>query len=99
MDEKVEDIGPIEFKKVEEVKKTPYPLLKGFEWHALDLTKSTEVDALYKLLSDHYVEDDDNMFRFNYSRDFLKWALMPPGFRQDWHLAVESQKQKSLWLV
>jgi len=25
------------------------------------------------LLYDNYVEDDDNMFRFDYSVDFLRW--------------------------
>ena len=25
-------------------------------------------------------EDDDAMFRFDYSIDFLKWALCPPGY-------------------
>lgn len=43
---------------------------------------------MYDLLALHYVEDDDNMFRFNYSREFLEWALQPPGFRPDWHLGV-----------
>ena len=38
-----------------------------------------EALALYKLLTKHYVEDDDNMFRFDYSIPFLRWALMPPG--------------------
>jgi len=32
-----------------------------------------QVDEVYKLLSENYVEDDDNMFRFDYSRDFLRW--------------------------
>jgi glycylpeptide N-tetradecanoyltransferase len=30
-------------------------------------------------LNENYVEDDDNMFRFDYSPDFLRWALQPPG--------------------
>lgn len=34
---------------------------------------------MYKLLTKNYVEDDDNMFRFDYSIDFLRWALTPPG--------------------
>ncbi len=28
---------------------------------------------MYVLLNENYVEDDDNMFRFDYSADFLKW--------------------------
>jgi glycylpeptide N-tetradecanoyltransferase len=30
------------------------------------------------LLTNNYVEDDDAMFRFDYSVPFLRWALMPP---------------------
>lgn len=26
-------------------------------------------------MTENYVEDDDNMFRFDYSREFLKWYL------------------------
>jgi glycylpeptide N-tetradecanoyltransferase len=47
------------------------------------------------LLLENYVEDDDNMFRFDYSIPFLRWALTPEGYRHDWHVGVmanESQK-------
>ena len=27
------------------------------------------------LLSENYVEDDDAMFRFNYSKEFLLWCV------------------------
>jgi glycylpeptide N-tetradecanoyltransferase len=42
----------------------------------------------YTLLEQNYVEDDDAMFRFAYPIDFLRWALKPPKWRRDWHLAV-----------
>lgn len=32
-----------------------------------------QVDEVYTLLSNHYVEDDDSQFRFDYSREFLQW--------------------------
>ena len=32
-----------------------------------------QLQELYTLLNENYVEDDDNMFRFDYSPDFLKW--------------------------
>lgn len=28
------------------------------------------------------------MFRFDYSTDFLQWALKPPGYLRQWHLGV-----------
>ncbi len=37
------------------------------------------MDQVYTLLVENYVEDDDNMFRFDYSREFLRWALLVPG--------------------
>jgi len=43
---------------------------------------------VFDLLAQNYVEDDDEMFRFQYSQEFLKWALQPPGYHVDWHLGV-----------
>lgn len=51
---------------------------------------------MYSLLNENYVEDDDNMFRFDYSPQFLKWALKPPNWVQDWHCGVRVTKSKKL---
>jgi glycylpeptide N-tetradecanoyltransferase len=45
-------------------------------------------EEVYELLTNNYVEDDDAMFRFQYSQEFLKWALRPPGYHEDWHVGV-----------
>lgn len=42
------------------------------------------------------MEDDDNMFRFDYSREFLKWTLSPPGQFEDWLVGVRVTKTKKL---
>lgn len=47
---------------------------------------------MYNLLKENYVEDDDNMFRFDYSIDFLRWALSPPGYHKDWIVGVKVNK-------
>lgn len=47
---------------------------------------------MYTLLAENYVEDDDNMFRFDYSIDFLRWALLPPGYYADWIIGVRVKK-------
>jgi glycylpeptide N-tetradecanoyltransferase len=65
--------GPIKMIDPEKVSKTPDPLLEGFEWCTLDLTNETELRELYELLNNHYVEDDNAMFRFAYSESFLHW--------------------------
>lgn len=33
----------------------------------------SQLKELYTLLNENYVEDDENMFRFDYSPNFLKW--------------------------
>lgn len=65
----------------------PYPYCR-FEWCTCDISQEDQIKEIYELLSHHYVEDDDNMFRFAYSREFLKWALAPPGFLDEWHTGV-----------
>ncbi len=50
----------------------------------IQIKVESELKELYNLLNENYVEDDDNMFRFDYSTEFLKWALTPPG----WHTEV-----------
>eukprot|EP00493_Phyllostaurus_siculus_P027746 UN28094 len=82
MNDEVTDTGPIETKEVSDVRDTPYVLAGAYEWYCVDLANDKDLDDLYNLLSQHYVEDDDNMFRFNYSRPFLRWALMPPGYKK-----------------
>lgn len=66
--------GPIKVIDPDKVSKTPDPLLEGFEWCTLDLTNPEELKELYDLLNFHYVEDDNAMFRFNYSQSFLHWC-------------------------
>jgi glycylpeptide N-tetradecanoyltransferase len=36
------------------------------------------------------------MFRFDYSCEFLKWALNPPGFFKEWIVGVRVAKNKRL---
>lgn len=65
--------GPIKVYGVEVVPKEAPPLLEGFEWVTMDLTEDKQLEELFQLLYGHYVEDDEAMFRFNYSVSFLKW--------------------------
>jgi glycylpeptide N-tetradecanoyltransferase len=36
------------------------------------------------------------MFRFDYSKEFLKWHLTVPGYRKDWHCAVIHENSKKM---
>ena len=74
------------------------------EWCTVDVDSAVHVKELYELLSNHYVEDNDATFRFNYSPDFLRWysriivtcsnyterALKPPGWKAQWHVGIRS---------
>lgn len=60
-------------KTLEEIKQDPFSLPEGFKWDDVDLNDENQLLELYTLLNENYVEDDDNMFRFDYSPGFLKW--------------------------
>ncbi|XP_037266908.1 glycylpeptide N-tetradecanoyltransferase 1 isoform X2 [Falco biarmicus] len=64
--------GPVELDK-DNIRQEPYTLPQGFTWDALDLGDRGVLKELYTLLNENYVEDDDNMFRFDYSPEFLLW--------------------------
>ncbi|KAL9578242.1 MAG: hypothetical protein Q9212_005841 [Teloschistes hypoglaucus] len=90
------DEGPIKRIDPEQVPKEAQQLLEGFEWVTMDLTNDKELEEVYELLNGHYVEDDEAMFRFNYSQSFLNWALKAPGWRKEWHVGVRASKSRKL---
>ncbi|KAI6132119.1 N-myristoyl transferase [Pisolithus croceorrhizus] len=83
-------------KAIEDVRREPYPLPKDFEWSILDIDDPKQIKEVYDLLSLNYVEDDDAAFRFQYSAEFLEWALKPPGYFKEWHLGVRVSSNKKL---
>lgn len=78
------------------VKQEPYNMPPGFNWSELDILDPATGAELYKLLSDNYVEDDEAMFRFDYSCAFLQWALTPPGYLPSLHLGVRASASGKL---
>ena len=95
-DSKQVEQGPIKIIDPERISKEPRDLLEGFEWVTMDLTDEKELEEVYQLLCGHYVEDDEAMFRFNYSISFLNWALKSPGWRKEWHVGVRATKSRKL---
>lgn len=84
-----EESGPIESGKMPaDVRQEPYNLPAGFMWCEVDMTDEQEAKEVYDLLNQNYVEDDDNMFRFDYSPTFLEWALTPPGNQKDFVVGI-----------
>ena len=52
------------------------------------MTQQSDIDRLYQFLKTNYVEDEDHMFRFDYSKDFLKWHLTSPNYFKGWFISV-----------
>ena len=88
--------GELQHKELKDVKKEPYTLPEGFEWGAVDLKNDEEIKQVYDLLMNNYVEDSEATFRFAYTIEFLRWALLVPGYLKDWHLGVYASKSKKL---
>ena len=75
--------------KVEDQPKEPFALPEpGLEWKDVDMTQQNEIDKLYEFLKTNYVEDEDHMFRFDYSKDFLKWHLTSPNYFPEWLISI-----------
>jgi glycylpeptide N-tetradecanoyltransferase len=88
--------GPIKEVDPAKVSTTPSPLVAGFEWSEIDLQDEAELKEVQELLCNHYVEDDEAMFRFNYLNETLNWALKAPGWRKSWHIGVRATKSRKL---
>lgn len=89
--------GPIlPDKKPEEIRSEPYNMPAGFEWSLVDVNVQEQRQELYALLANNYVEDDDALFRFDYSEEFLLWALTPPGYKVEYLLGVRASASKKL---
>lgn len=91
----VED-GPIKMIEIDKVEKEPSQMYPGFEWVTMDLSDENQLEEVYDLLSNHYVEDDEAMFRFKYSSSFINWTLKAPGWRQEWHVGVRASESRKL---
>jgi glycylpeptide N-tetradecanoyltransferase len=89
--------GPITPNKpASEIRQEPYTMPGGFEWSNVNVNEESERLELYNLLANNYVEDDDALFRFDYSQEFLLWALTPPEYRAELLFGVRSVTSKKL---
>lgn len=76
---------------------TPVALPAQFEWCVMDLQDDKWLAIFHEFLCQHYVEDRQSMFRFNNSKEFLRWALLLPGYVKNWHLGIRDAKNKRLY--
>ncbi|XP_033466892.2 glycylpeptide N-tetradecanoyltransferase 2-like [Epinephelus lanceolatus] len=91
----VETHGPI-VEGEASVRTEPYSLPKGFSWDTLDLSSPTVLKELCTLLSENYMEEDDNTIRFEFSPEYLQWALQPPNWLAQWHCGVRVDTNNKL---
>eukprot|EP00743_Colponemidia_sp_Colp-15_P000878 GILK01000970.1.p1 GENE.GILK01000970.1~~GILK01000970.1.p1 ORF type:complete len:449 (+),score=80.01 GILK01000970.1:46-1347(+) len=99
LDAVIHENGPIETKTLSDVRAEPYALPANYRWCTCNVDDEAEIQEIYNLLNENYVEDDDNMFRFDYSVDFLRWALKPPGFNREFHLGVRASTNKLVGFI
>lgn len=85
--------GALEKKTIDDIAKEPVKLPGNFEWVDFDLMREDHIKEIYDLLYENYVEDDDGFFRFDYSVEFLRWALLPPGYHKDMYFGIRDAKQ------
>ena len=64
LEEVTEGNGPINpLMTPDQVKQDEYNMPAGFEWCSIDVNDPAQVQEIYNLLNENYVEDDDCMFR------------------------------------
>ena len=73
----------------------PYSLPENYVWSDIEIGDAAQLDELYTLLTENYVEDDENMFRFDYSREFLKWLVVKGSYCWIGKLITISLQHKS----
>ncbi|XP_053722138.1 glycylpeptide N-tetradecanoyltransferase 1-like [Synchiropus splendidus] len=95
LDDSITTHGHI-IEKVASIREEPFSLPKGFSWDTLDLSDTTLLQELRTLLNDNYMEEDDNSIRFDFSLEYLQWALQPPNWLAQWHCGVRVASNKKL---
>jgi glycylpeptide N-tetradecanoyltransferase len=57
------------------------------------------LEEIYQLLYHNYVEDSDGCFRFNYSKKFLQWALLHPGFKKELFFGIRDKDNQIIAFI
>ena len=83
--------GALEKKKKKDISLEKTRLHEKFFWVDFDLMNEKDIEEIYILLTENYVEDDDGCFRFDYSKEFLRWALLPPKYEKDLYFGIRDK--------
>lgn len=66
-------------------------------WTSLDVNDDNTLNIIYEFLKDNYVAN--KMYGLEYSKEFLRWSLTPPGYNKNLHLGLLYKTSSSLFLV
>ncbi|KAI5170710.1 glycylpeptide N-tetradecanoyltransferase [Nematocida sp. LUAm3] len=81
---------PVGLEELQQEKKQ-FHIPEGFLLRTLQI--DTELDSLYDLLKNHYVEDEEYMFRLEYSKPFLLWQLSSPYTYPEWNIGMYHEEK------
>ena len=96
--------GPVEPNKTnEEIRGEPYTLPQAFEWSLLDILDPIHQEELHQLLNQNYIDNEEDIVdkgialsvRFQYSKEYLLWALTPPGYTEEFLLGVRASSKNA----
>lgn len=87
--------GPVKTMDLSDVRPTPYQLPEEFQWCSINLD-TNELDEVYELLKDNYIEDVYENYRTRYTKKFIKWAILQPGYHRDCILGIRLKSNKDL---
>jgi len=66
----------------------PDNLPNNFSWITLDITDDNTLNAVHQFLSENYITDVNKMYRLDYSKEFIRWSWMSPGYNKELHLGL-----------
>jgi glycylpeptide N-tetradecanoyltransferase len=90
------DFGPIVIPKLEDIRKEPYNLPEGFEFHTLNLNDHQELLDVQNFLNNNYLELCNDNIRFAYSTESIKWITMCPDYFPELFICVRTVNSKRI---
>ncbi|ESQ39354.1 hypothetical protein EUTSA_v10001717mg [Eutrema salsugineum] len=87
--------GPIEpATQLSEVRQVPYKLPTGLKWTTCDLSDDDMLTEVWNFLNNYLCEEYYNR-RYILSKEYLRWILLPPGYKQSLHVGVRADTPNS----
>ena len=72
-------------------------LPENLVWTSLDVNDDNTLNIIYEFLKENYVAN--KMYGLEYSKEFLRWSLTPPGYNKDLHLGLLYKTSYGVFLI